>query len=64
MGDGPDNSERDAEIAQEKQDRANKLNSLEKQRFAIIKSEGAPIWNSLQTDNPVAPIPTPTEFGN
>jgi len=60
MGSGPDTSAQDAEIAQEDQERANKLKSLEKERFSIIKSEGAPIWNSLQTDNPIPLKPTDT----
>ena len=48
--DSPDTSGQDAEIKEQEQERSDKLASLEQQRFSIIKSEGAPIWNSLQTE--------------
>jgi|3_EtaG_2_1085321.scaffolds.fasta_scaffold27128_1 hypothetical protein len=47
-GGGIDTSAQDQQIAQEKQGRSDKLKSLEQQRFQIIKSEGAPIWNTIQ----------------
>ncbi len=61
MGGGSsDTSGQDAAIAQQNRERANKLKSLEEQRFAIIKSEGAPIWNSIHFDP--GQEPTDTKF--
>ena len=53
-GDSPDTSAQDATLAMEQEERANKLKSLEQQRFDIIKGEGAPIWNSI-AQTPVNP---------
>ncbi len=44
--------ERDRQLKNEESDRASNLKSIQEERRAIIKSQGAPIWNSVTGARP------------
>jgi len=55
FGDGIDTSAQDQLIADQQKERGEKLTQLQEQRFAIIKSQGEPIWNELSKDRSELP---------